>query len=116
MKSVAMLLLTALAGCATASAPLVSARQVHDFRAVVRQAEAAGALDLSSEAGRVLAEAKSDFYYAQHLPADPDRARRIAAQAQLDAERALRMARGDVPRELALGHPSALSVTPPGGP
>ena len=40
----------------------------------------------------MLAEAKSEFEYAQHLPKYPERARALADKAQHDAEAALRVA------------------------
>ncbi len=59
----------------------------------MRQAEAAGANDGPYETRSLLANAKSDFEYAQHLPKYPERARELADKAQRDAETALMMAR-----------------------
>jgi len=89
-------------GCATAKPDVISAQQVAAFRAVVRQAEAAGAAEEPYQAAALLRSAQSDFYFAQHLPADPVRARDIARQAQAEAERALNLARAQAPTRLAL--------------
>ena len=43
-------------------------------------------------AARCLAEAKSDFDYAQRIPLYPDRARQVAAKAQEEGAEALRLA------------------------
>lgn len=63
------------------------------FEETVRQAEAAGANDISYESSSLLANAKSDFEYAQHLPKYPERAREVAAKAQSEADAALTMVR-----------------------
>jgi len=101
--------LAAVGGCATAPAPVLSSLQVNAFNATVRQAEAAGASEGSTEAATLLREAKSDFYYAQHLPADPRRARDVAVKAQLNATRALEVAQANARHRLALR--SDVSVT-----
>ena len=62
------------------------------FNEVIRQAEAAGALEGPPEAARCLAEAKSDFDYAQRIPRYPDRARQMATKAQEEGAEALRLA------------------------
>ncbi len=62
------------------------------FNEVVRQAEAAGAVEGSPEAARCLADAKSDFNYAQRIPRYPDRARQMATKAQEEGAEALRLA------------------------
>jgi hypothetical protein len=82
-----------LMGCATTQPFVLSESQRTQFAEAVRQAEAAGANDGSYEAHSLLANAKSDFEYAQHLPKYPERARALAAKAQRDAETALVVAR-----------------------
>ena len=62
------------------------------FNEVIRQAEAAGAVEGSPEAARCLADAKSDFNYAQRIPRYPDRARQMATKAQEEGAEALRLA------------------------
>jgi hypothetical protein len=62
------------------------------FNDVIRQAEAAGAVEGPPEAARCLADAKSDFNYAQRIPRYPDRARQMATKAQEEGAEALRLA------------------------
>jgi hypothetical protein len=78
-------------GCATVQPFMVSDQQRARFEQVVQQAEAAAATGGPAEALEVAKEARSDFEYAQHLPKYPERARALAAQAQQEAETALRM-------------------------
>ncbi len=100
-------------GCATTVQPFVpSTAQQAQFQQVVRAAEAAG-IDGPGQAASMLAEAKSDWVYAQHLPKYPERARQIAAKAMQDAEAALALARRT---QLAVRPPAvrALAIqTPP---
>lgn len=80
-------------GCATAStAPVITGEQEAGFHALVEKARKAGATGRYTAAGAKLADAESDFYYAQHLPREPERARRMAAQARAEAEAALALA------------------------
>jgi hypothetical protein len=62
------------------------------FNDVIRQAEAAGAVEGSPEAARCLADAKADFNYAQRIPRYPERARQLAIKAQEEGAEALRLA------------------------
>jgi hypothetical protein len=84
-------LVVALSGCATAAvgSVAVSPAQRKEFADAVQSAESAGAAVESREAAVRLQEAKSAFEYAQHLPRDPDHARRELMRAQVDAEVAL---------------------------
>jgi hypothetical protein len=101
MKTVLALAFASFCGCATAP-PVLSSLQVNAFNATVRQAEAAGATEGPQETAALLREAKSDFYYAQHLPADPDRARAVAVKAQANATKALEAAQANARNRLAL--------------
>jgi hypothetical protein len=92
MKLLSLSLLVGLSACATATPPAVSIQQINAFDDLVKRAEAAGAAEEPQEAAARLHEAKSDFYYAQHIPADPDHARRLVAKAQADAQAALDLA------------------------
>jgi hypothetical protein len=94
MKLVSLCIASFLAfGCATAStAPIITADQEATFHALVEKARRAGATGRYTPAGAKLADAESDFYYAQHLPREPERARRMAAQARAEAEAALLLA------------------------
>lgn len=83
-------------GCATVQPFTPSAGQTARFDGAVRQVEALGVTP-GSGAAELLAEAKSEFEYSQHLPKYPERARELAAKAQRDAEAALRLARAPVP-------------------
>ena len=80
-------------GCATAQPLVISPQQRTNFETLVRDAEAAGAAEGPPAASARLADAKSEFEYAQHLPLYPDRARLLIVQAQADAEAALELAR-----------------------
>ena len=93
MKVTAVVLLAVLGGCATVEPFVVSDRQRDHFEQVVHAAEAATAADGPAQAVALVAEAKSDFEYAQHLPMYPERARSLAAKAQHEADTALWMAR-----------------------
>lgn len=117
--------LAILGGCATAQ-PLMSQGQVKRFDDVVRDAEAAGAAAEPPAAAEHLRDAKSEFEYAQHLPRDPEHARKLLEQAQADADLALTLARGHVQdvsdaRASELRQARAEQATPlpaiaPGGP
>ncbi|HVZ85409.1 MAG TPA: hypothetical protein VHG72_00445 [Polyangia bacterium] len=93
MRTLGFWLLAGALGCATTQPFVPSDRQRADFDDLVRKAEAAGALDGPPEAAARLADAKSEFTYAQHIPLYPERARGLAAKAQSDAELALALAR-----------------------
>jgi hypothetical protein len=95
-------LLAASAGCATAQPFALSDQQVKSFREVIREAEAAGAADGPPEAAQRLSDAKSEFEYSQHLPLYPDRARELAAKAQVDADAALALAKRQADEQLAV--------------
>jgi hypothetical protein len=83
-----------LAGCATAPPEPISAQQVRTFHETVRIAEQATLAAGNADAEAVLRSAKSDFYYAEHSPMDPERARLMAARAQAEAESAVALSRG----------------------
>jgi hypothetical protein len=91
MRFIGICLIAGAVGCA-AQPFMPSNEQRALFNDVVRQAEAAGALEGPPEAARCLAEAKSDFDYAQRIPLYPDRARQVAAKAQEEGAEALRLA------------------------
>jgi hypothetical protein len=95
-------------GCATVQPFVPSNAQCARFDATVRAAEAA-ASDGPGHVATMLAEAKSEFEYAQHLPKYPERARALADKAQHDAEAALRLAHPSVP-------PPAPPAQPPPAP
>ena len=91
MRFIGIYLVVGVAGCA--AQPFVPSNEQRAlFNDVVRQAEAAGAVEGSPEAARCLADAKSDFNYAQHIPRYPDRARQLAIKAQEEGAEALRLA------------------------
>jgi hypothetical protein len=83
--------LVGMLGCATVEPFVVSDQQRAHFEQVLQSAERATA-DGPPEAAALLADARSDFEYAQHLPKYPERARGLAAKAQHEAETALWMA------------------------
>jgi hypothetical protein len=82
-------------GCATTTPPVVSEQQRQTFAEIVRSAEAAGATEGPPRAVSLLADAKSEFEYAQHLPLYPDKARSLVAKAQDDAAQARQLAQED---------------------
>ena len=91
MRFIGICLIAGAVGCA--AQPFVPSNEQRAlFNEVVRQAEAAGAVEGPPEAARCLAEAKSDFDYAQRIPLYPDRARQLAAKAQEEGAEALRLA------------------------
>jgi hypothetical protein len=91
MRLIGTCLIVAAVGCA--EQPFMpSSEQRALFNEVIRQAEAAGAAEGPPEAARCLAEAKSDFDYAQRIPRYPDRARQMATKAQEEGAEALRLA------------------------
>jgi hypothetical protein len=91
MRFIGICLIAGAVGCA--AQPFVPSNEQRAlFNDVVRQAEAAGAVEGPPEAARCLAEAKSDFDYAQRIPLYPDRARQLAAKAQEEGAEALRLA------------------------
>lgn len=101
MRILSLGVLAVVVGCATAQPFVPSEAQRARFEEAVRQAEAAGASDSSHQAASLLADAKSDFEYAQHLPKYPERARQLADKAQREADAALLMARAARPRAAA---------------
>lgn len=96
MRRFVLGMVAAAMGCATVQPFVPSSAQQARFDEVVRQAEA-GINDGPPGAAALLADAKSDWIYAQHLPKYPERARDIAAKAQHDAEAALAMVRRSGP-------------------
>lgn len=97
-------------GCATVQPFVPSSAQRARFDATIRAAQA-GVGDGPSQVASMLAEAKSEFEYAQHLPKYPARARALAEKAQHDAEAALRLAHVFVrPAPPALAPPAAVPV------
>jgi len=91
MRFVLICLTVGAVGCA--EQPFMpSSEQRALFNDVIRQAEAAGAVEGSPEAARCLADAKADFNYAQRIPRYPDRARQLATKAQEEGAEALRLA------------------------
>lgn len=92
MRIFVLAAMMAAMGCATVQPFVPSSAQQARFDEVVREAEA-GISDGPPGAAALLADAKSDWMYAQHLPKYPERAREVAAKAQHDAETALMMVR-----------------------
>ena len=91
MRLIRICLVVGAVGCA--AQPFVPSNEQRAlFNDVVRQAEAAGAVEGPPEAARCLADAKSDFNYAQRIPRYPDRARQLATKAQEEGAEALRLA------------------------
>ena len=91
MRFLGICLVVGAVGCA--AQPFVPSNEQRAlFNDVVRQAEAAGAVEGSPEAARCLADAKADFDYAQRIPRYPDRARQLAIKAQEEGAEALRLA------------------------
>jgi hypothetical protein len=102
MRFIAICLVVGAVGCA--EQPFMpSSEQRALFNQVIRQAEAAGAAEGPPEATRCLAEAKSDFDYAQRIPRYPDRARQMATKAQEEGAEALRLAQQHRREMAALG-------------
>ncbi|MFL5305212.1 MAG: hypothetical protein ACJ8F1_08365 [Polyangia bacterium] len=97
-------------GCATAQPFAPSDAQRARFDATVRAAQV-GISDGPNQVASMLAEAKSEFEYAQHLPKYPERARALADKAQHDAEAALRVA-----HTFVRPAPAALPPPPPPAP
>ncbi|HVT09393.1 MAG TPA: hypothetical protein VHO67_18160 [Polyangia bacterium] len=79
-----------VAGCATTQPFVPSEAQRARFDETVRAAQS-DAGEGPHQVATMLAEAKSEFEYAQHLPKYPERARALADKAQRDAEAALRL-------------------------
>lgn len=94
-----------VAGCATVHPFVPSDAQRARFDATVRAAQS-GAGESPHQVATMLAEAKSEFEYAQHLPKYPERARALADKAQRDAEAALRLAH-------SFARPTPAPVLPP---
>lgn len=91
MRFIAICLVVGAVGCA--EQPFMPSNEQRAlFNEVIRQAEAAGAVEGLPEAARCLADAKSDFNYAQRIPRYPDRARQMATKAQEEGAEALRLA------------------------
>lgn len=103
MKLFVLCALMSSVGCATAQPLVISPQQRTRFHDLVRDAEAAGAAQGPPAASARLADAKSEFEYAQHLPMYPDRARLLVAQAQADAEAALELARREAQARATVG-------------
>ena len=99
-------------GCATVQPFVPSNAQCARFDATVRAAEAA-ASDGPGQVATMLAEAKSEFEYAQHLPKYPERARALADKAQHDAEAALRVAHTSVRARAPAALPPPAARAPP---
>jgi hypothetical protein len=93
MRWIGLVLVAAAAGCATAQPFVVSNQQRVRFEQVVNEAEAAATANGPARAVELVAEARSDFEYAQHLPKYPERARALVAKAQHEADTALWMTR-----------------------
>jgi hypothetical protein len=102
MKLLALSLFMAGIGCASAQPLVVSDQQRKLFSDMVRDAEAAGAAEGSPQARVHLADAKSEFEYAQHLPQYPDRARSMVIKAEEDAALALKLAQREAVERRAL--------------
>jgi hypothetical protein len=106
MRFIGICLVAGAVGCA--AQPFVPSNEQRAlFNDVVRQAEAAGAVEGSPEAARCLADAKSDFNYAQRIPRYPDRARQLAIKAQTEGAEALRLAQQHRREMAALAHEGA---------
>jgi len=106
MRLIGVCLVAGAVGCA--AQPFVPSNEQRAlFNEVVRQAEAAGAVEGSPEAARCLADAKSDFNYAQRMPRYPDRARQLAIKAQEEGAEALRLAQQHRREMAALAHEGA---------
>lgn len=98
-------------GCATVQPFVPSTAQQARFDEVVREVEARIS-DGPPAAAALLADAKSDWMYAQHLPKYPARARVVAAKAQHDAETALMMVRRNHAQSLASTDVGAVARAP----
>jgi hypothetical protein len=82
----------AIGGCAVARDP-IPARQTVAFRETVERVERGTSGRNCSEADRQIRIAESDFYYAEHSPRDPKRAKAMARQAQAEADSAVALMR-----------------------
>ena len=98
--------LTWCLGCAGSVAPPISAAQARSFQATVEQCKRAGGDEPLSPAGEKLRAAEADFYYAEHLPRDPERAQRMAVAAQEEANAALALAQKNGGARFASGDSS----------
>jgi hypothetical protein len=106
MRFIGICLILGAVGCA--EQPFMPSNEQRAlFNEVIRQAEAAGAVEGSPEAARCLADAKSDFNYAQRIPRYPDRARQLAIKAQEEGAQALRLAQEHRREMAALAHEGA---------
>jgi len=100
-------ILALLAGCATTGEQdPISRQQRLRFQQTVHTAEQLLATGDFPRAAVRLREAQSDFYYAEHSPSAPERARTLAVKAQKDAESAVLEMSPRPGRGLALRAPS----------
>ncbi|HVY40368.1 MAG TPA: hypothetical protein VHM31_20660 [Polyangia bacterium] len=105
-----------IAGCATVQPFVPSDAQRARFDETVRAAQSSAG-EGPHQVTTMLAEAKSEFEYAQHLPKYPERARALAEKAQRDAEAALRVAHAFVrPAPPPVLTPATLMPPPPPAP
>jgi hypothetical protein len=94
-------------GCASSPPPEpISAQQRERFRVTVAAARDLGPSWDCPASDTQLRAAESDFFYAEHLPQDPQRARQIAQRAQQQAQAALDLCRREV-ANLGRPHPNA---------
>jgi hypothetical protein len=104
-------LLALLTGCATAPPAPISEQQARTFRETVVTAERAIIIGNNPAAEVALRNAKSDFYYAEHSPMNPERARSMATQAQAEAELAVSLSRSqDAATLTAVVTPAAVAA------
>ena len=94
MKRILALVVLAMSGAACAStgtAPGWDGMALAER--TIRDADAAGTAGSDGKPAQLIASAKSELAYAQHLPGDPAHAQRLCVRAQVDAELALVLVR-----------------------
>ena len=93
MRKILALSLFAFCGACATTQP-VGSLDAHTLAVqTIRDADAAGAAKAGGKPAELLADAKSEATYAQHLPGDPAHAHRLDLRAEADAELAIVLTR-----------------------
>jgi hypothetical protein len=93
MRKILALSLFAFCGACATTQPLGSVDAHTIAVQTIHDADAAGAAKAGGKPAELLAEAKSEATYAQHLPGDPEHAHRLDLMAEADAALAIVLAR-----------------------
>jgi hypothetical protein len=91
MKNLCLVPMLALFGACATSQPARDGAPL--ALQTIRDAEVAGAAKAEGKPAELLADAKSEIAYSQHLPGDPEHAQRLRLRAEADAELALVLTR-----------------------